>query len=144
MNGDASPAAPAAGLARRLGSVAYEALLLVAFLFVGTWLFLFFGRALDAALARHLLQTWLLLLSGVYFVYCWTHGGQTLPMKTWHIRLVTSAGGTVPARIALKRYLCALVSLGACGLGFAWTLVDRDRQFLHDRLAGTRLILLAH
>jgi len=34
----------------------------------------------------------------------------------------------------------ALISLGVCGLGFAWALVDKDRQFLHDRLAGTRLV----
>jgi uncharacterized RDD family membrane protein YckC len=146
LNGAAPPAAPAAfaGLARRAGSIAYEALLLAAFLFVCTWLFLFIGQALDAELARHLLQAWLLILSGAYFVYCWTHGGQTLPMKTWHIRLVTSTNGAVPPGIAVKRYLFALVSLGACGLGFAWALLDRDRQFLHDRLAGTRLILLAH
>lgn len=145
MNGDAPPAAPAAfaGLARRAGSIAYEALLLAALLFICTWVFLFLGQALDPALARHLLQIWLLLLTGAYFVYCWTHGGQTLPMKTWHIRLVTAAGAAVPVRLAVKRYLLALVSLGTCGLGFAWALVDRDRQFLHDRLAGTRLILRA-
>jgi uncharacterized RDD family membrane protein YckC len=28
----------------------------------------------------------------------------------------------------------------AAGLGFAWALVDRDGQFLHDRLAGTALV----
>ena len=110
-------------------------------LFLSTWIFLFFAQALEATLARHLLQGWLLFVTGAYFVYCWTHGGQTLPMKTWRIRLVMCAGGAVPARIAIRRYLFALLSLGACGLGFAWALVDRDRQFLHDRLAGTRLVL---
>jgi uncharacterized RDD family membrane protein YckC len=25
-------------------------------------------------------------------------------------------------------------------VGLLWALVDRDRQFLHDRLAGTRLV----
>jgi uncharacterized RDD family membrane protein YckC len=143
LTGDAPAPAANAGLARRAGSLAYEAVLLTAFLFICTWVFLFIGQALDAALARHLLQAWLLLLSGAYFVYCWTHGGQTLPMKTWHIRLVTATGGALPVRLAVKRYLLALVSLGACGLGFAWALVDRDHQFLHDRLAGTRLILRA-
>ena len=119
----------------------YEALLLTAILFVATWVFLYIGQALEAALARHLLQAWLLILTGAYFAYCWTHGGQTLPMKTWRIRLVTQAGGAVPARVAIKRYLFALISLAAGGLGFVWALVDRDRQFLHDRLAGTRLIM---
>lgn len=145
LNGDAPPAAPAgtAGIARRAGSLVYEALLLAALLFICTWVFLFFAQTLDATLARHLLQAWLVMLTGAYFVYCWTHGGQTLPMKTWRVWLVMRTGNAVPARIAIRRYLFALLSLAACGLGFAWALVDRDRQFLHDRLAGTRLVVLA-
>ncbi len=121
--------------------MAYEALLLTAILFICTWIFLFFAQALDSAIARPLLQLWLLLLAGAYFVYCWTHGGQTLPMKTWRIRLVTLDGGTVTTGTATRRYLLALVSLAACGLGFAWALCDRDRQFLHDRISGTRLVM---
>lgn len=122
----------------------YEALLLAAVLFASTWLFLYFCRTLEAALARHLLQAWLFVLTGAYFVYCWTHGGQTLPMKTWRIRLITQEGGAVTARVAIKRYLFALISLAAGGLGFVWALMDRDRQFLHDRLAGTRLVFPAN
>jgi uncharacterized RDD family membrane protein YckC len=131
-----------AGLARRLGSIAYEALLLTAVLFLSTWIFLFFGQFLDATIARALLQLWLLAVTGSYLVYCWTHGGQTLPMKTWRVRLAASDGGAVPLHTAVKRFFLVLVSAGACGLGFAWALVDRERQFLHDRLAGTRLFLL--
>lgn len=142
MNGDTPPTTPAptAGLARRIGSLAYEALLLTAILFVCTWVFLFFAQALDRAIARSLLQIWLLLITGTYFAYCWTHGGQTLPMKTWRIRLVMRDGGAISMRVAIKRYLLALLSLAACGLGFAWSLIDRDRQFLHDRITGTRLV----
>ena len=137
---DAPVTAPAAGLARRAGSILYEALLLTALLFIFTWIFLFFGRMLEPALARHLLQAWLLVLTGSYFIFCWTHSGQTLPMKTWRIRVVTRDGGALSVSVALRRYLLALISLGACGLGFVWALVDKDRQFLHDRLAGTRLV----
>jgi uncharacterized RDD family membrane protein YckC len=146
LNGETLQATPAAiaGIARRFGSLAYEALLLTAILFIGTWVFLFFAQSLNDALARPMLQVWLLGMSGVYLVYCWTHGGQTLPMKTWRIRLVTQGGGAVPMRTAIKRYLFALVSLGACGLGFAWAWVDPDQQFLHDRLAATRLVLCAN
>jgi uncharacterized RDD family membrane protein YckC len=131
-----------AGLARRLGSIGYEALLLTAVLFLSTWIFLFFGQFLDATIARALLQLWLLAITGTYLVYCWTHGGQTLPMKTWHVRLAKRDGGTVPMQTAVKRFFLVLLSAGACGLGFAWALVDRERQFLHDRLAGTRLFVL--
>ncbi|MBI4203902.1 MAG: RDD family protein, partial [Betaproteobacteria bacterium] len=39
------------------------------------------------------------------------------------------------------RFLFALGGLVLCGAGFAWALFDRDRQFLHDRLAGTRIVM---
>lgn len=133
-------AASAAGVARRLGSMVYEALLLAALLFILTWIFLFVGQWLPPTLARHLLQAWLLAAVGAYFVYCWTHGGQTLPMKTWRLRVVGRGDGPLPLRAAILRYLLALLSLAAGGLGFAWALLDRDRQFLHDRLAGTRIV----
>lgn len=123
-----------------MGSLAYEALLLTAILFICTWVFLFFAQPLDRSVARPLLQIWLLLVTGAYFVYCWTHGGQTLPMKTWRISVATRDGGALRMKTAIKRYLLALLSFAACGLGFAWALVDRDRQFLHDRVAGTRLV----
>ena len=134
---------PAAGVARRLGSMLYEALLLTALLFISTWIFLLVGQLLAPPLARHLLQVSLLATMGIYFVYCWTHGGQTLPMKTWRLQLVTRDNKPLGTRLAIARYLLALLSLGAAGLGLAWALLDRDRQFLHDRLAGTRIVLLS-
>ena len=65
-----------------------------------------------------------------YFLWCWLRGGQTLAMKAWHIRLVD-----VTPRKALLRFLLALPFLP---ISILWALFDRDRQFLHDRLAGTR------
>ncbi len=62
-------------------------------------------------------------------------------MKTWRIRLVRAAdGGAVNPGRAAHRFVLALLGTLAAGLGFAWALVDRDRQFLHDRLAGTALV----
>ena len=79
----------------------------------------------------------------VLLVYClgfWCHGGQTLAMKTWHLRLLTRSGAPLRPTQALLRYLLCWPSLGFGGIGIAWALVDRDRQFLHDRIAGTRLV----
>jgi len=72
---------------------------------------------------------------GAYFIWCWLRGGQTLAMKAWRIRLE----GVSP-RNALLRFLLALL-LVPTGISILWALFDRDRQFLHDRLAGTRLVL---
>ena len=142
MNDNPAPAVAAATFARRLGSLCYEVLLLAAVLFAAGWAFLAVEQLLPAALARPLFQLCLLTICAAYFVYCWTRSGQTLPMKTWRIRLVTRQGGALSVGRATVRYLLALASIAlACG-GFWWALVDRDGQFLHDRLAGTRLIFV--
>jgi uncharacterized RDD family membrane protein YckC len=137
-----APSAPTlnAGLARRLGSLCYETLLLAALLFISGGAFLFMTRSLDPAFARPLFQLYLLAVTAAYFVYCWTHGGQTLPMQTWRIRLVTRGGSAISPPTGICRYLFAVLGLGLCGLGLVWALVDRERQFLHDRLAGTRIV----
>ena len=129
-----------AGLGRRLGSLCYEVLLLSAILFSGGWAFLFLSRGLDPALAHPLFQLFLLAITAAYFIYCWTRGGQTLPMKTWHIRLVTDGGGAISLRTGICRFSFALIGIGLCGLGLVWALFDGERQFLHDRLAGTRIV----
>jgi uncharacterized RDD family membrane protein YckC len=136
----APAAVAAASLARRLGSLCYEALLVAAILFVAGWTFLIFEHALPAALARLFLQFYLLAVTAAYFIFCWTRSGQTLPMKTWHIRVVAQNGTAVSTAQAARRYLYAIASIALCGAGFWWALADRDGRFLHDRLAGTKIV----
>ena len=125
----------APGLGTRLASMLYEAMLLFAVAFIGTWLFQFAAGTLQIdGWRRHMLQFFLLGLFAVYFLWCWLRGGQTLAMKTWRIRLV----GVTPAK-ALVRFLLAVL-LVPTGISIVWALFDRDRQFLHDRLAGSRLV----
>ena len=134
--GDAAPALP-----RRLASLLYESLLLFAVAFLGTWLFQFAaGTTLIEGWRLRLLQLFLLALFAAYFLWCWLRGGQTLAMKTWRIRLVAKNGhGSLSPKAALLRFLYALL-LVPTTIGILWALVDRDRQFLHDRLAGSLLI----
>ena len=47
---------------------------------------------------------------------------------------------SVAAAFVHRNALLAFASLALTGVGIGWALVDRDGQFLHDRLAGTRLI----
>jgi len=124
-----------AGLARRLASLLYEAVLVFAVAFLAGFVFLFAsGAARLEGWLLHLHQAFLIAVLAAYFLWCWLRGGQTLAMKAWRIRLT----GVTPAR-ALGRFLLAVV-LVPTGVGVLWALVDRDRQFLHDRLAGTRLV----
>ena len=130
----ASDTAP--GITRRLASMLYEAILLFAVAFLGTWLFQFAAGTLRIEGWRlHMLQIFLLALFAAYFLWCWLRGGQTLAMKAWRIRLVQVS----PPR-ALLRFLLALL-LVPTGISLLWALFDPERQFLHDRLAGTRLVM---
>ena len=135
-----TPGLRAPALGRRLACAIYEVLLLLALVFIAAFPFLAFIGDSTQGWKRHALQAWVVVVWGAYFVWFWTRGGQTLPMKTWRIRLVRFDGAPLGAGRAIHRYVLALLGLAAAGLGFAWALVDRDKQFLHDRLAGTALV----
>ena len=128
-----------AGLLPRFASLGYEAILIIPILFVAAYLFLALIQAARTPLLQLVFRLWLLAVLGVYFVYCWRHGGQTLAMKTWRIRLARKDGSVLSTREASARFLLALCSLLLCGAGFWWGFIDRERQFLHDRLTGSRL-----
>ena len=132
-----------ARLLRRFASLAYEGILLIPVLFITAYLFLALTQAARTPLAHALSQLWLVGVVGVYFVFCWSRSGQTLAMKTWRIRVARGDGSALSAREALARFLLALWSFFLFGAGFWWAFVDRDRQFLHDRLVGSRLFSAA-
>lgn len=135
--------APPAGLARRLGAVLYDSLLLTALLMLASFAYLpLTEHVLSPPVRRALHQLLLLAASFAYFAGFWTRGGQTLGLKTWRLRLVSRDGGPVTGVQALKRFLAAIVSWLCLGLGFLWVLMDRDRLAWHDRFSGTRLIRL--
>jgi uncharacterized RDD family membrane protein YckC len=131
--------APLAGLGRRLLSLSYEALLAAAVVLAGSLPFVIAAHG-AGTIARPLFQLYLVALIGAYFTWQWRRGGRTLAMKTWRLRLVTRAGGALGWDHAVKRYLYAFAGTLALGAGFLWALLDRDGMFLHDRLAGTKII----
>jgi len=117
----------------------YEAVLLFAVAFFAAWLFYFASGGADttrAGAARLELQLLIGLVFAGYFLWSWLRGGQTLAMKAWKIRLVD-----VTPRKALLRFVLACIFVPT-GISIVWAFFDSDRQFLHDRLAGTTLVSL--
>jgi uncharacterized RDD family membrane protein YckC len=157
LNSTATPS-----LKRRLVCMVYEAMLLFGVVFIAGWLFDTLTQSRHALYLRSARQLWLFLVLGAYFVYFWCHGGQTLAMKTWRIKLAVPGHDRISQRQAIARYLLAwlwflpamaldyvlgltgwasiAVILAGIGLWAMTALFDNDRQFLHDRLAGTRLV----
>lgn len=87
-------------------------------------------------------QFWLLASPFAYFGYCWTHGGQTLAMRAWHLHVVTEDGHALSWRRAALRYVVALAGWACLGAGHLWALVDRQRRGWHDLAARTRVVRL--
>ena len=133
------PSSALASLRLRLLSLVYESILLCAVLFVSSYLFLSIARDAQSGWLRTMFQLYLLAVCGAYFLFCWTRTGQTLPMKTWRLRLTAESGRALTFGTALRRYLFAIPGM-LSGASLLWALFDKEHQFLHDRLAGTRIV----
>lgn len=150
---------------RRLACLVYELMILFGISLIpgaiGALFFKLTGQ-------QHLLQSEVSLrvfsfvIYGIYFTWCWSKRGQTLPMQTWHICVVTTSGQPLSQKRALWRYVLSWLWIapavliaylagwsggaffGAVLLGAAiyagLTYLRSDRQFWHDIWAGTRLI----
>jgi uncharacterized RDD family membrane protein YckC len=133
---------PSAPLGRRFLSIFYEALALTAFVWAMAFVYSAVEQTLHLAHVRPVFQVYLLVVIGIYFVWQWLRGGQTLAMRTWRLSIERSDGKPLGAAQAVGRYLLATAGTIALGVTYWWGFFDRDRAFLHDRLAGTRVIRL--
>lgn len=164
---DASPPAwPLAvpSLRRRLACFVYEGVLLFGVVMTAGLLYSVLTEQRHALTGLHGMQMVVFGALAIYFGWFWSHGGQTVAMKTWHIRLLGRDGRPVGAARALLRYLlswlwflpaaaliqaagwkgggavAAALTIGVLAYaGLGWILPQR--QYLHDRLSGTQLVL---
>lgn len=154
---------PAPGLSRRLAAFVYEGVLLFGVLMTTALFYAGIVQQRNAMVGRSGLMAVLFVVLGLYFVWFWSHGGQTLAMKSWRIRLVCSDGTPLSAWRALARFLLSwLWFLPACIVLYMWGIQDARmilgvmlggvifyaltsllhplRQFPHDTFCGTRII----
>jgi uncharacterized RDD family membrane protein YckC len=152
----------APGLARRLAAFVYEGVLLFGVVMIAGLVYSGLTQQRHALQGRAGLMVFLFLVLGLYFSWFWSHGGQTVAMKAWHVRLLRADGQSVSWLRAATRYLLswlwflpATVAVSAAGLhgkgeigvallagvlayaALAW--LRPDRQFWHDVVCGTRL-----
>ena len=133
---------PHCSLPRRLGAIFYDSLLLGAVLLLAS---LFALPLLGDAPSRPailLFRIYLVLSAFGFFAWFWTHGGQTLGMRVWRIRLQNLDGGPITLWQALLRYLAAIASWLFFGLGFFWSLVDKEKLTWHDRFSMSELVII--
>ena len=156
---------PAPSLRRRMACFIYEGLILFGHgLIPGAVgaLFIALTGQTHPLQSETALRFFAFLVYGIYFIYFWSRRGQTLPMQTWHIRVVTASGEPLSQARALARYVAsslwfapgaliatlnqwhrrdALIAVGIGVIGYALlSLLQPQRQFWHDVICGTQLI----
>jgi uncharacterized RDD family membrane protein YckC len=159
-----APGFTAPRLRRRLACLLYEGVLLFGVVMIAAYLYSSLTQQRHALQGRHGLQAFLFLIFGIYFAWFWSQGRQTVAMRTWHIALLTNEGKPLSQARAAWRYVLSYLWF-VPGLAVAWwsglkgagmllplfinliamALYARfagDKQFLHDKLAGTSLISL--
>jgi uncharacterized RDD family membrane protein YckC len=126
---------------RRLAAMFYDSLLLTAVLFCATSALMPFidGEAISSGNPAY--NAYLLILAYLYFCWHWVTGGQTLGMRSWHVFVVTESERQPGWKQASLRFISSLLSLILFGLGFAWSLFDKNKLALHDHLSKTKLIV---
>jgi len=141
-------------LMKRLIAIIYDAFLLIALCFMVASLVsiitTFILNDLNAITKNHpyyLLNRVIMLgtifMTGfIFYVWFWSHGGQTLGMKTWMLRLVSDDGNEISRKQASIRALASVLSWSVFGIGFLWSLVDSKKRTWHDILSSSHLVQL--
>ena len=132
-----------AGLLRRLGAMLYDGCLLAGVMIVAATPLPLFQSAADGSVwVRTLIQIYLVLVCFLFFGWFWTHGGQTLGMRAWRLQLRRIDGQNLAWSTAVVRFLGALLSWLALGLGFFWIALDPQNRAWHDRLSKSIVVVL--
>lgn len=145
---------PRAGFLRRFGVIIYDALIIVAVAFLGIIVALITaqitvstglvpmpesGEIADLLSGNLVYQIYMLLVIGSFYVWFWTHGGQTVGMKAWRLRIQNTDGTGISNKQAIIRMVSALF-----GLGNILVIFDRTSKLaLQDRLAGCEVVVLS-
>lgn len=148
------------GLARRFAALLYEGALLFGVLFFACFLYVVLTRQKDALFGLPG-YVFAFCVPAVYFMTFWTRTGQTLALKTWHLRVVDASGQPLGMGRAFARYVLSWLwvlpgltpwMFGVRGWALAgalllWMLaygllarLHPQRQFLHDAICGSRVV----
>ncbi|WP_374564333.1 RDD family protein [Ideonella sp.] len=146
-----------------MAAFVYEGVLLFGVLMIAGYLYSALTQMRHALQGTLGLQIFLFVVLGIYFIWFWSRGGQTVAMKAWHIKLLDARGQAVSQARAAVRYLLAWLwfapallaahlsglKSGAAIFGIlfagvaAYAALARlhpQRQFWHDVVCGTRLV----
>ena len=145
-------ALPRAGLVRRMAALLYDSFLVFAIWMLLGFIFQLFTstghtRVIDAQLETNPYLSnllFLLMIFSCFSFYCWfwLKSGQTLGMLAWRLRLETISGNSLTIKQTLIRWFLAWPSFLLLGFGYLWLYIERNGDTFHDKLSGTKVILI--
>ncbi|WP_428353331.1 RDD family protein [Methyloprofundus sp.] len=136
-----SPAKP--GFFRYIAALFYDLILVIAMLLFATAIFHTLNGGTVSILSSFIVfRLYLLCACFLFYGWFWTHGGQTLGLRAWKLRLVNEHQADISWKQALIRFLTASCSWLACGLGFFWRVWQKDGKTWHDLSSKSYLIVI--
>ncbi len=128
-------------LLRRLGAIIYDTVLAgFSVVIVSSIPAVVFQSLTGYRVPDSVMTVGYIFLTYLFFTWFWTHGGQTLGMRAWKIKVVDNKGNLINQQQATSRFVWAIVSWISLGFGFLVSLFDKDKLAWHDRYSQTRLI----
>ncbi len=128
------------GFFRRLAAQFYDIVLLIAILLVANGVLLLFTDTETLKIYSVLHRTYLISICFLFYAWFWTHGGQTLGLRAWKIKVLTLDQKPISWSQALLRFITATLSWTVfLGLGFIWVLFNKNKLSWHDQLSKTAL-----
>ena len=135
----ASPATP--GFFRYLSAIFYDLILLIAVLLLATAIFHALNQGTVSILSSLIVfRLYLVGVSFLFYGWFWTHGGQTLGLRAWRLRLVNHQQKDINWKQALTRYLTACIAWLILGLGIFWRLWQKDHKTWQDLSSKSYII----
>jgi len=125
---------------RRMGAILYDTLLILSVMLFAIIPYVVITGGEVIGSGDRVFQSYLLFIIVLYFILPWKIRGQTLGMQSWRIKVVQESGDLISWGQAIKRIIFSGFSWILMGLGFIWSLIDRETLAWHDRLSGTRLV----
>jgi uncharacterized RDD family membrane protein YckC len=136
-----TPPLQPAGSLRRLGAIIYDSLIAFSILFFTMGVLLLANRGQAFAGYQWCVTLCFAIVLGSYFVWGWRKQG-SLGMQAWRLKLVNKYGERLTRKQAWIRYVFGIFSCYTLGLPLVWCLLDPEQQGLHDRICGTKMLLV--
>lgn len=131
---------------KRLAAFFYDVLVLAGLLIVAGFLYLSIQAVLQGAdvvePGNLLFQLYLLFIIFGYVYISWRRAGQTIGMKAWRLKAISTDGQQLTFGQILIRFLAGILSCGLVGAGYWWSFFDASGRSVPEILSGTETQLV--